>query len=141
MGVAHNSLEGLLGEDRFPRQGHLRHALADIGQALCLRQGQERGADADVLRHAAESSAPQVQQRRLADQHNLEGGLPGGDQMRQQRQLLEGLAGQVLRLIDDEHHLPALVDLVPEELPQMRQQGPGIVRRPQYREMASHEDE
>ena len=50
VGVAHNGLEGLLGENRSPRQSYLGHALADICQALCLRQGQERGADADVLR-------------------------------------------------------------------------------------------
>jgi hypothetical protein len=117
VGVAHNGLEGLLGENRSPRQSYLGHALADICQALCLRQGQERGADADVLRHATESSASQVlQQRRLADQHNLEGRLPRGAQIRQQWQLLEGFAGQVLRLIDDERYIPPLMDLVPEEL-------------------------
>jgi hypothetical protein len=53
-------------------------------------------------------------QLRLADEHNLEGGLAGRGKVRKQRQLLKGLAGQVLRLIDDERHIPALVEFVPE---------------------------
>jgi hypothetical protein len=142
MGVAHNGLEGTLGKERPSRQGHLGYALADIRQALCLGQGHDRGADADALCHAAEGPAPQVlPQLRLADQHNLQEGLPRGDQVRKQRQLLEGLDGQVLRLIDDERHRPALVGLVPEALLQLGQQGLGIVRCLWHREMASDEGE
>jgi len=120
VGVAHNGFEGPLSEDRSTRQSYLGHALADIRQALCLSQWHERSVADAVLRQAAEFASPQVVlQLRLADEHNLEGGLAGRCKVCKQRQLLKGLAGQVLRLIDDERHIPALVELVPEELLQL----------------------
>ena len=138
MGVAHNGLEGLRGEERPPRQGHFGHALADIRQALRLGHGADGSVDDAALRHTAASPAPQLpQQRRLADQHQVEEGLRGGGQVREHQQLLEGLAGQVLRLIDDERHHPALVGLIPEALLQLGQQGLG--RRHRHREMAGQQ--
>jgi hypothetical protein len=94
VGVAHNGLEGPLGEERSPRQGHLGHALADIRQAFGLRHGADRGVDDAARRHTAASPALQVlQQLWLTDQDNREEGLLGGGQVREQRQLLDGLAG------------------------------------------------
>ena len=62
-------------------------------------------------------------ERRLADQHNLEGSS-GRGQVRQLPQLLEGLEGQVLRLINDERHITAHMGLVPEALLHLGPQGP-----------------
>jgi hypothetical protein len=68
--------------------------MANIRQAFGLSQGHERGVNADVLRHTSELPALQVLlERRLADQHNLEGALPGGWQVRKLPQLPEGLEG------------------------------------------------
>ena len=62
-------------------------------------------------------------QLRLADQHNLEGGSLEGVGS-QATATVQGSRGAVLRLIDDERHIPALVELVPEELLQLGQHGP-----------------
>ena len=43
----------------------------------------------------------------LADQHNLEWERAGCKRVCQLPHLLEGLEGQVLRLINDESHIPA----------------------------------
>ena len=124
MRVADNGLEGRWREDGPPRQGDPGHALADIREALGLGQGPDRGMAADALRHAAAPPAPQVlQQCWLTDQPNLEERLLGGGQGHQQRQLLEGLQGQILGLIDEEYHRATLVGLVPEVLLQLGQHG------------------
>jgi hypothetical protein len=120
--VVHQGPEGLLGEERSPRQGYPGHALADIRQALGLGQGSDRGGDPNALRHAAQPPAPQVLlQRGLPDQDNLQEGLLGSSQGRQQGQLREGLQGEVLRLIDEECHRAPLLRLVPEALLQLGQ--------------------
>jgi hypothetical protein len=77
---------------------------------------------ADALCHTPEPPALQVlQQCRLTDQPNLEERLLGRGQGRQQRQLLEGLQGQILCLIDEECHWATLLGLFSEALLQLGQ--------------------
>jgi hypothetical protein len=67
--------------------------------------------------HAWACPGPQVlPQRRLTDEHQLQGVLPGRRQGRQPQHLLEGLAEQMLRFIDDEGHIAALAALLSEAL-------------------------
>jgi hypothetical protein len=142
MRVADKGLEGPRRKDRPPWQRPLGDVMADIRQAFGRGQGHEGGVEADALRHMVEVPALQVLlERRLADQHNLEGELPGGWQVGKLPHLLEGLQGQVLRLIDDERHIPARVELVPEALLHLGPQGPEIVRRHRHMETAGHHGE
>jgi hypothetical protein len=77
-------------------------------------------------------------QRRLADEHQLQGVLPGRRQGRQPQHLLEGLAAQVLRLINDERHIAALAALLAEALLYLDPQDLGRVGRPLHLETPGH---
>jgi hypothetical protein len=116
--------------------------LTDIRHAFGLGQGHEGSVDTAARRYRMEVFALQVLlERWLADQHNLEGALLGGWQVRQLPHLLQGLEGQVLRLINDERHIPAGAGLVPEALLDVGPQGPEIVRRHGHRKMAGQQGE
>src|SRR5262249_37112394 len=66
---------------------------------------------------------------------------PSRRQVRQLPQLFEGLEGQVLRLINDERHIPARVGLVQEALLHLGPQLSGIVCRHWHIETAGHQGE
>ena len=140
LGVADHGLEGSRREDRPPRQGHLGHVLADIRQALRRGEGLDRGVEPEALRYLVVLPALQVLlEGRLADQHQLQRERAGRGRVRQLPHLLEGFEGQVLRLVDNECHIPTQVRLVEEALLDLRPQGPEIIRRHRHRQTAGQQ--
>ena len=128
--VADQGLKGFRRKERPSRQGHLRHVLADICQALGRGEGLERGVEPEALRHLVVMPLLQVVlECWLADQHNLEWERAGCKRVCQLPHLLEGLEGQVLRLINDESHIPAPMRLLHEARLYLGLQGAQIIRR------------
>ncbi len=102
-----------------------RHAKAVLDVAAHVRKGKRRQAPthADPLPQLAECVRVQLRvQLGLAEQDDLDQLRSRGLEIRDQPHLLECLAREVLRLVDDQHHAPRLTASRQEELVELSQQ-------------------
>ncbi len=75
---------------------------------------------------------------RLADKHDLEELVLGGFEVRENAQLLHGLYGHVLRLVDQEHHRIAFLVLLDQEIAQPLQAREGRAAFSLHAEFVQH---
>ena len=89
---------------------------------LLTRERPEMIAHRDALAQLAQTMAVEaVAQFRLADQHDLQQLAVVSLKVREQADLFKQVFGQILRLVNDEHGVPALFDLFQQKLIDERQ--------------------
>ena len=83
-----------------------QQAVPDVGLGLLERERRQVIAGGHTLRELAQLVAPQqLAQLRLAHQHDLDQLLGVGLEVRDQAHLLQHLGREVLRLVDQQHHV------------------------------------